>query len=66
MPLTIMMGDISSQEISVNSIDKYYGTDDVPTVGDFIVVVLLSDNEIDDTWIFKATTSDYKTLELVS
>ena len=66
MPLTIMMGSISQQEISVDSIDRYSGTDEVPIAGDFIVVVLLSDNKIYDSWIFKATSSDYKTLKLVS
>lgn len=65
-PLTIMMGNISQEEILVDSIDKYYGTDEVPKAGDFIVVVLLSDNEIDDLWIFKATSSNYRTLRLVS
>lgn len=65
-PLTIMMGSIAQKEISVDGIEGYYGTDEAPTAGDFIVVVLLSDNEIDESWIFKATSSDYKKLKLVS
>ncbi|MGV8154667.1 MAG: hypothetical protein ACLKAO_10190 [Alkaliphilus sp.] len=65
-PLTIMMGNIPTEEISVESIDKYYDTEEVPTAGDFIVVVVLSDNDIDNFWLFKATSSDHKTLELVS
>lgn len=65
-PLTIMMGSITEDKISVSRINNYYGTNDIPSVGDFVVVVLLSENEIDDLWIFKATTSDYRTLELVS
>ena len=65
-PLTIMMGSIQKAEIQVKKFDKYYGTDDNPKIGDVIVAVLLDDNEINDTWIFKCTSEDYKTLELIS
>ncbi len=65
-PLTIMMGSIEKAEIQVKKIDKYYGTDDNPKIGDVIVAVLLDDNKINDTWIFKCTSEDYKTLELIS
>ncbi len=65
-PLTLLMGNISVEEIFVDGIDRYYGSNNTPTTGDYIVAVLLSDNEIDKTWFFKTTSSDYKTLELVS
>ena len=65
-PVTIMMGEISEEEVIVDIFEKYYGTNEVPEVGDFIVAVLIADNEIDDLWIFKTTSSDYKTLKLVS
>jgi hypothetical protein len=65
-PVTIMMGSVSQEEITVDSFEEYYGTNEVPEVGDFIVAVLILDNEIDESWIFKTTSSDYKTLELVN
>lgn len=65
-PLTIMMGSIEETEVQVKKFDKYYGTDDNPKIGDVIVAVLLDDNKINDTWIFKCTSEDYKTLELIS
>ncbi len=65
-PLTIMMGSIEEIEVQVKKFDKYYGTDDTPKIGDIIVAVLLDDNKINDTWIFKCTSEDYKTLELIS
>ncbi|MGH4117488.1 hypothetical protein [Clostridium sp.] len=63
---TIMMGNIQQSEIQIKKFDKYYGTGDIPKVGDFIVAVLLDDNNIDNTWVFKTTSEDYKTLKLVS
>lgn len=66
LPSTIMMGSIEQSEISTQKFDKYYGTNDKPKVGDFIVAVLLDENKIDDTWVFKSTSDDYKTLKLVS
>ncbi|WP_461614988.1 hypothetical protein [Clostridium sp. Marseille-QA1073] len=65
-PLTIMMGSIEETEVQVKKFDKYYGTNDNPKIGDVIVAVLLDDNKINDTWIFKCTSEDYKTLELIS
>lgn len=63
---TIMMGKIEAKEVQIKKFDKYYGTGDKPKVGDFIVVRLLEDNKIDDLWIFKSTSLDYKTLKLLS
>lgn len=65
-PSTVMMGSIQQSEISIQKFDKYYGTNDKPKVGDFIVAVLLDENKVDDTWVFKSTSDDYKTLKLVS
>lgn len=65
-PLTIMMGGIEETEVQVKKFDKYYGTEDSPKIGDVIVAILLDDNKINDTWIFKCTSEDYKTLELIS
>lgn len=61
-----MMGSIEQSEISIQKFDKYYGSNDKPKVGDFIVAVLLDENKLDDTWVFKSTSDDYKTLKLVS
>lgn len=66
IPSTVMMGSIQQSEISIQKFDKYYGTNDKPKVGDFIVIVLLDENKVDDTWVFKSTSDDYKTLKLVS
>lgn len=65
-PSTVMMGSIEKSEIEIKKFDKYYGTNNKPKVGDFIVAVLLDETKIDDTWVFKSTTDDYKTLKLVS
>ncbi|SHI82917.1 hypothetical protein SAMN05444401_1523 [Clostridium amylolyticum] len=65
-PSTIMMGRIETKQIQIKKFDKYYGTEDKPKVGDSIVVRLLEDNKIDDLWIFKSTSLDYKTLRLLS
>lgn len=65
-PSTIMMGNIQESEIQIERFDRYYGTNNKPKVGDFIVAVLLDDNKIDDTWVFKSTSDDYKTLKLIS
>ena len=61
-----MMGSIQQSEVQIKKFEKYLGTDDKPKVGDFIVAVLLDENKIENDWIFKSTTSDYKTLKLVS
>ena len=66
LPSTVLMGSIQKSEITIQKFDKYYGTDNKPKVGDFIVAVLLDDNKVDDTWVFKSTSDDYKTLKLVS
>ncbi|TCO79812.1 hypothetical protein [Marinisporobacter balticus] len=65
-PLTIMMGSIKQKEIKVSKFEKYYGTSDIPKNGDVLVAVLLEEGKIDNLWIFKATSSDYKTLKLKS
>jgi hypothetical protein len=64
IPSTIMMGSIQQSEIEIEKFDKYYGADNKPKTGDVIVAVLLEDNKIDDLWVFKCTTEDYKTLKL--
>ncbi|MCY6959054.1 hypothetical protein [Clostridium brassicae] len=66
VPSTVMMGNIEKPEIKIKKFDKYYGTSTKPKTGDFVVAVLLEENKIDDTWIFKSTSEDYKTLKLVS
>lgn len=66
LPSTVMMGDLQQSEISIQKFDKYYGTNNKPKVGDFIVAVLLDENKVDDNWVFKSTSDDYKTLKLVS
>ncbi|PHV70685.1 hypothetical protein CS063_09135 [Sporanaerobium hydrogeniformans] len=66
MPSTIMMGEVLAEEITVDKFDSYYGTADKPLDGDIIVAVLINDHQIDDSWVFKCTSEDYKTLKLVS
>lgn len=66
IPSIVMMGSIKQSEIQIEKFDKYYGTNNKPKVGDFIVAVLLDENKVDDTWVFKSTSDDYKTLKLVS
>lgn len=66
MPSTVMMGSIAQSEVQIQIFDNYYGTDKKPKTGDYIVAVLLEDNKIDDDWVFKATSDDYKSLNLVS
>ena len=65
-PSTIMMGEILAEEITVDKFDSYYGTADKPLDGDVVVAVLISDHQIDDSWVFKCTSENYKTLELAS
>lgn len=65
-PSTIMMGSITESEVQIETFDNYYGTDKKPEIGDYIVAVLLDDNKIDDRWVFKASSDDYKSLNLVS
>ncbi len=66
LPSTVMMGTIQQSEITIQKFDKYYGTNKTPKVGDFVVAVLLDENKVDNTWVFKSTSGDYKTLKLVS
>lgn len=65
-PSTIMMGEVQQSELNITKFDQYYGTSDKPKEGNYIVAVLLDDRTIDDTWIFKCDTNDYKSLKLVS
>jgi hypothetical protein len=65
-PSTIMMGNIEQSEIEIKQFDSYYGTNDKPKTGDFVVAVLLDDQTIDDMWVFKSTSDDYKMLKLIS
>ena len=62
MPSTVMMGEVLGEEITVNKFDTYYGSNDKPLDGDIIVAVLIDDHQIDDSWVFKCTSDDYKTL----
>ncbi len=66
LPSTVLMGSIQQSEITIQKFDKYYGTNNKPKVGDIIVAVLLDENKVDDTWVFKSTSDNYKTLKLVS
>lgn len=63
---TIMMGSIEESEVEVEAFDKYYGTEQKPETGDYIVAVLLDEDKIDEGWVFKASSDDYKTLKLES
>ena len=65
-PSTIMMGEVLAEEITIDKFDSYYGIADKPLDGDIIVAVLINDHQIDDSWVFKCTSEDYKTLKLVS
>lgn len=65
-PSTIMMGSIEDSEIQIQKFEGYYGTENKPKVGDYIVAVLLDKGKVNDQWIFKATSDNYKTLKLVS
>ena len=65
-PSTVMMGSVDEEQIKVNMFEKYYGTEDLPAAGDIVVVVLEDEETINNMWIFKATSDDYKTLKLVS
>jgi len=65
LPRTIMMGDINKEAINTVCFDKYYGTSDKPMDGDIVVAVLNNDLTLND-WLFKATSTDYKKLKLVS
>ena len=66
IPSTIMMGSITESDLQIKMFDNYYGTDKKPKIGDYIVAVLLDGNKIDDQWVFKASSDDYKSLNLVS
>lgn len=66
IPSTVMMGSIMESEVQIQIFDNYYGADEKPKIGDYIVAVLLYDNKIDDGWVFKASSDDYKSLNLVS
>lgn len=64
-PTTVMMGSVAQEKIKVGKF-KYCGTSDIPEIEDYVVVVLLEENKIDDSWIFKATSGNFEKLELVS
>ena len=66
IPSTIMMGSIIEPEVKIQIFDNYSGTDKKPEIGDYIVAVLLDENKIDDEWVFKASSEDYKSLDLLS
>ncbi|EES90589.1 hypothetical protein FDJ70_06170 [Clostridium botulinum] len=64
-PITVMMGKIKDKQIKIKKFDKYYGTNTTPKKNDYIIARLTDVNKIDEFWIFKATSSDYKTLKLI-
>ncbi len=66
MPLTLMMGSIDEEVLQVQKLTAYYGTDEIPQQGDYIVAVLIDAQQVDPSWLFKVTSSDYETLKLVS
>jgi uncharacterized protein YneF (UPF0154 family) len=59
----ILMGKITYGTMKLQPF-KYYGTDEVPKKGDFIVAVLIEEGKIKEDWLFKASSSDYTTLEI--
>jgi hypothetical protein len=66
IPSTIMMGSIEGKEIKVNIFESYYGNNSKPKVGDYVVAILIEDNKVDESWIFKASSDNYKNLKLKS
>lgn len=64
-PTTVMMGNIKQSVVKIKKFEEYHGTSDKPQIGDFIVAVLLDDDKIDETWVFKSTSDDYKSLKLI-
>ncbi len=65
---TVFRGDLEEGEtIKLQIPSNYYGTDDLPKNGDYIVAVLLDNNtKIYNDWFFKTSSTDYETLKLVS
>lgn len=61
----VFIGD-NIKEITVKKFYKYSYSALVPKVDDNIVAVLNRDNTLDLTWIFKATSTNYKTLYLAN
>jgi hypothetical protein len=65
-PIKILMGSAPEDDFQANRITRYYGTSTVPRAGDYIVAVLLDDGKIDESWVFKSTSGNYRTLKLES
>lgn len=63
--IDLLMGHVSESQISVKKF-SYYGNTLEPKIGDYVVAVLIEDNSIHNSWIFKCTSTDYRTLKLVS
>jgi hypothetical protein len=61
-----MKGNFLQENIVVEKIKKYYGTNDLPQKNDTIIAIITSGNVLDTNWIFKTTGKDYTTLKLVS
>jgi len=66
IPSVVMMGTLPDEILEVERFYYYYGSDETPRIGDQIVAILLEVDLLDTTWIFKATSNDYKTLKLLS
>ncbi len=65
-PYLVMKGNFLQENIVVEKIKKYYGTNDLPQKNDTIIAIITSGNVLDTNWIFKTTGKDYTTLKLVS
>ena len=64
-PLTVMMGQAGPGELTVKRFDSYSFDPHPPRKGDYLIVLLLNDTTIDETWVFECTTADYSALEIV-
>lgn len=54
------------ERIQVKKFKAYTSSILIPTKGDIVVAILTNDGEIDDTWVFKATSTNYQTLYLAN
>ena len=62
---TIFLGE-NLKEIEVPKFKEYSYSRLTPAKGDYFVGILKKDNTLDLTWIFKATSGNYKTLYLAN
>lgn len=64
-PLVTLMGEEFIDDIEVSQLEKYTGNSDTPEEGDILVIVM-KDNDVMRDWLFKANSSDYKNIELLT